>query len=117
MIGDKSSIKKSTLHSSTKHTSSLSEILDVIGALNTYAYAYVKDYIYFLIPKIMQIVEKSKKSKSELAAKAISLLITIQSKILDDYLYLIIPEMINICSKNNSKLMEMATALIIKVIR
>ena len=117
LIGDKSAIKKSTLHSSTKHISSLSEILDVIGALNTYAYAYVKDYIYFLIPKVMQIVEKSKKLKPELAAKAIELLITIQSKILDDYLYLIIPEMISICSKNDSRLMEMAAGLILKVIR
>lgn len=117
LIGDKSLIKKSTLDLSTKYSSSLTDILDIIGALNLHAFAYVKDYIYFLLPKVMQIVEKAKKTNPALAIKAIDLLITIQSNMLDDYLYLIIPEMISICSKSQVKLKERGFDLLKKVIR
>ena len=61
---------------------SLGEILDVIGTLNTYAYSYVKEYVYFLIPKVLQIIEKFKKVHTYLAHKSIELLIIIQSSML-----------------------------------
>ena len=96
LINDKNSIQKSTLDSSALKSSSLIDIIDLIEVLNSHAYSYVKEYIYFLIPKIMQIIEKAKKSKEKLALKSIGLLRNIQSSMLDDYLYLIIPEMINI---------------------
>jgi FKBP12-rapamycin complex-associated protein len=117
LIGDKSAREKSTLHISTKHTSSLSDILEIIGVLNTHAYAYVKDYIYFLIPKVLQVVEKGKKKQIALAQQGMSLLITIQGGMLDDYLYLIIPEMISISSKSTNKLKDIAAQLLLKVIR
>lgn len=40
--------------------SCLNEVLEIILTLNSNAKAYVKDYIYFLIPKILQILEKNK---------------------------------------------------------
>ena len=117
LINDKSSIQKSILDISALKSSSLNEIIDLIDALNTHAWSYVKEYIYFLIPKVMQIIEKTKKNKEKLALKSIGLLRSIQSSMLDDYLYLIIPEMIKIWSKNNPVMRKDAIELLLKVVR
>jgi serine/threonine-protein kinase mTOR len=116
-INDKIAISKSTLNASAIRTSSLNEIIDMIKTLNTYAYPYVKEYIYFLTPKILQIIEKTKKSNQAIAMKSIDLLLHVEKSILDDYLYLIVPEMIGICTKKEPKMKESAISLLRNVIR
>lgn len=76
-IGDKQAISKTALNNSALKKSSLNEILDLIGTLDLYAHSYVKDYIYFLIPKVLQIIEKNKKYNVAIAHKSISLLISL----------------------------------------
>ena len=109
-LQDGSEVSASMSYSSIGYASTqklfLNEILDVILALNNYARAYVKDYIYFLIPKILQIIEKNKKHQPKISGKSIELLISIQCNMLDDYLYLIVPEMVAICNKGNILIRE-----------
>jgi len=116
-INDKVAISKSRLNSSTLKVSSLNEIMDIIDTLNSYAPAYVKEYIYFLVPKILQVIEKTKKHHPKIGIKCIMFLLHVQNNLLDDYLYLIVPEMIGICTKRDNNMKEAAISLLKNIIR
>ena len=94
-----------TMHEIFMEKEHQGHLLDLLKLIGHHASSKLKEEMYLLVPKLLNIIETNKLSQTgNLTSQCLKTIAEVKPELLDDYLYLLIPSILGVCASGQTAL-------------